>query len=503
MATPKVSWKAVDQPLPGLATNTPHAVHVQREAIPIIFVPGVMGSRLRLAGTGGNPDGETGGLPNIRWDPADRTFMLWNYAFASAAHRKRMLIGQGNRFDASYLEVDDATPPANGYRGLMDDYREFLEELRNHDWGALGKLFVFPVYGFGYNWSASNRGAGRKLAKRITEIMAEARQVTGACEKVILVTHSMGGLVARSAMKLAGAAGNVLGVVHGVQPVYGAAAAYTRIKGGFEGNFFNLPSRCLGPTGREVTALLANSEGGLQLLPGKHYLTDKGSARWLEIPDQPSGSHFLPQHNDPFTDIYRVPAIVRPDSASNPTSNTYWGLVDPNLLTPEVVKPKGQVNPLDDESLQMCVATVPWNSYIANLDEAESFLDALGTYRPPSMWWFNGEGLKTPENAVYELSSNWVRSDNYPKNGFRGFLRDARGSDIQAVLRGPYGTGDGTVPVMSSSFNGSLAPSPAPPANRTFADLKHQPAYEDPRARAWTIAAITAIAGIHFKEHHG
>lgn len=501
MATAQVSWKAVDKTVSGLATNAPHQVHVQREAIPIIFVPGVMGSRLRRAGTDGN--GQSGGLPNLRWDPA-AGFLYKNFSGVTPAQRKLLLLGDGKRYDPNFLEVDDDSPPGDGFRGLMTEYRTFLEELRGHDWGALGKLFVFPVYGFGYNWSASNRTSGARLAQRITEIIAEAKAVTGACEKVILVTHSMGGLVARSAMKLSGAESQVLGVVHGVQPAYGAPAAYMRIKAGFEGDWVKgrLTSRFLGPTGRDVTALLANSIGGLQLLPGKLYLTSKGSSRWLQIPDQPKGSHLLPLRNDPFADIYRVPAVVNPDRPSGPTTNTYWGLVDPELLTPGDVKTK-TANALDDQSDALAPVQAPWTNYLSYLAEAEAFLDQLGTYRHPRTWWFNGTGLATAETARFELGSNWVRSDSYPTRGFRGFLRGADGSDLQAVLQDPEGDGDGTVPATSSSFNGSMAPSPAPPANRGFDGLAHQPAYQQDEVKRWATAAVTAIAGVHFKEHHG
>jgi hypothetical protein len=503
MATKQVAWKAVDQPVAGLATNAPHQVQVQREAIPIIFIPGVMGSRLRLAGTGATPGAKTGGLPNMRWDPGSKTAMLGNYLRASPAERKALLIGHGKGFDPNYLEVDNDNPPGNGYRGLLEDYHPFLDQLRSHDWGALGKLFVFPVHAFGYNWTASNRIAGAKLEQRIGEIIDESRKVTGICEKVILVTHSMGGLVARSAMKLSGAEGRVLGVVHGVQPAYGAVAAYTRIKGGFEGGFLDATSRCLGPTGRDVTALLANSVGGLQLLPGRQYQTSKGSRRWLRIPDQPSGSHFLPLRDDPFNDIYRVPAIVAPDDGSGPTHNTYWGLVDPALLTPEATAAKHKPGSLDEELAGARTNDIAWTGYLANLAEAESLLTDLGSYRHPRTWWFNGDGLDTPETAAFELGANWVRTDSYPKNGFRGFLRDAHGSKQQAVLQGPDGKGDGTVPRMSSSFNASVAPSPTPPANSSFNQLAHQPAYQDAAVQAWATAAVTAIAGLHFKEQHG
>ncbi len=366
MATKLVPWYEVDKVIAGLPTNAPHNVQVQREAIPIIFVPGVMGSRLRLAGTAGRTDQKTGGLPNMRWDPGSSSAMLGNYWRASPAERKALLIGNGPAYDPNYLEVDNATPPGNGYQGLLEDYLAYLNKLNANNWGALGKYFVFPVYAFGYNWSASNRTSGEKLAQRIDEIITESRKVTLLCEKVILMTHSMGGLVARAAMKLSGAEGKVIGVVHGVQPAYGAVAAYTRIKGGFEGNYFSPTTSCLGPTGRDVTALLANSIGGLQLLPGREYQTSKGSTRWLQIPEQPSGSRFLPQANDPFNDIYRVPAVVSPEAGKGASHNRYWGLVEPALLTPEAAAAKPAPKSIDEELAGGRAADQPWKSYLAN-----------------------------------------------------------------------------------------------------------------------------------------
>src|SRR5450759_2344349 len=117
----------------------------------------------------------------------------------------------------------------------MDDYcDDFLKPLKKHDWGDLGRIFEFPVYAVGYNWTESAGTAGEKLAARITEIIAEANDIVGFCEKVILISHSMGGLVSRWASEKAGAAGSILGIVHGVQPITGAPVAYWRIKAGFE-----------------------------------------------------------------------------------------------------------------------------------------------------------------------------------------------------------------------------------------------------------------------------
>jgi hypothetical protein len=288
-----------------------------------------------------------------------------------------------------------------------------------------------------------------------------------------------------------------------VQPAYGAVAACTRIKGGFEGGFFDATSRCVGPTGRDVTALLANSVGGLELLPGKQYQTSSGSSRWLRIPDQPSGSHFLPLRDDPFNGIYRVPAIVAQGAGTGPSHNTYWGLVDPSLLTPEGVTAAPAPGSAEADLMAGRSGDAPWQGYLANLATAESHLADLGTYRHPRTWWCNGDGLYIPETAAFELESCWVRSDRYPKNGFRGFLRGTDGSGMQAVLQSPDGKGDGTVPRMYSSFNVSPTPSPTVPANRTFDKLAHQPAYQDASVQTWATAAVTAIAGMHFKEQHG
>jgi hypothetical protein len=64
----KVPWFEIDKAIAGLATDKPHEIVVQREAIPIIFVPGIMGSRLRRPGTNGEGE-DANGLPNLRWDP--------------------------------------------------------------------------------------------------------------------------------------------------------------------------------------------------------------------------------------------------------------------------------------------------------------------------------------------------------------------------------------------------------------------------------------------------
>jgi len=72
---------------------------------------------------------------------------------------------------------------------------------------------------------------------------------------------------------------------------------------------------------------------------------------------------------------------------------------------------------------------------------------------------------------------------------------------VQAQFNDPVG--DGTVPTSSSSFNGDSPDSPSAPGHRTFPKLEHQPAYEQAPVQTWATAAVTAIAGLRFKEPKG
>ena len=128
------------------------------------------------------------------------------------------------------------------------------------------------------------------------------------CEKIILVTHSMGGLVARAVIHPA--MGNlqekVLGIVHGVMPAIGAGAAYKRMRCGFEdpglmSPLASITAKVLGNFGPEVTAVLGNAQGGLELLPSQAY----GNG-WLKVTHKGQTLKALPQQNDPYEEIYKL-----------------------------------------------------------------------------------------------------------------------------------------------------------------------------------------------------
>lgn len=162
----------------------------------------------------------------------------------------------------------------------------------------------YPVHAIGYNWLRSNGESAKEVAKRIREIIAYYKQRQFDCEKVIVVTHSMGGLVGRALIHpdFGNAQDVVAGIVHGAMPAVGAAAAYKRIRMGFEGSGVKgyIFKKVVGDTGPKVTAVLANAPGGLQLLPSERY----GSG-WLKAKVGDDEVLSLPK-SDPYAEIYTV-----------------------------------------------------------------------------------------------------------------------------------------------------------------------------------------------------
>jgi pimeloyl-ACP methyl ester carboxylesterase len=163
----------------------------------------------------------------------------------------------------------------------------------------------FPVHAMGYNWLESNAISATKIAARIDALIAEYTSNGFHCEKVIVVTHSMGGLVARALAhpEIGGAMEKIQGIVHGVMPSRGAPAAYRRMRCGFEEGLVGwAPApKVLGNLGPEVTAVLGNSQGGLQLLPSAAY----GNS-WLKIRQGNNLIRRLPTYGNPYDEIYKL-----------------------------------------------------------------------------------------------------------------------------------------------------------------------------------------------------
>ncbi len=110
-------------------------------------------------------------------------------------------------------------------------------------------------------------------------------------------------------------AGRIIGIVHSVMPAIGAAAAYRRMRAGFEGG--GIADWVIGNQGSEVTPVLANAVGGLQLLPCEAYGND-----WLKIVGH-NGEVLksLPKNGDPYEEIYK-------------RTDVWWGLLREAWINP-------------------------------------------------------------------------------------------------------------------------------------------------------------------------
>jgi hypothetical protein len=494
-----------------------------RRVLPIIFLPGIMGSNLRMSAARQVALEKTN---NIAWRPENKTASI---ALANASPRQRQI-----QLDAAQTEVDTYEPArqstgdaneSSDHRHsavtvsvrypvsvgidmplLMDDpksmpfaktkeqkarergwgevffgsYSELLEtcELRLNTAFRRGKMDSwwrgiigvapeewqaspqprlipleepalknalkdcwFPVHAMGYNWLESNRKSGIVTAKRISALIENYKAEGFQCEKVIVVTHSMGGVVGRALIhpEMGSLGETVLGIVHGVMPAVGAAAAYKRIRCGFEdpgvvsmSPMVSVTAKVLGNFGREVTAVLANAPGGLELLPSQAY----GNG-WLQIRQNGQTVRSLPQRGDPYDEIYKL-------------RGKWYG-----LLCEEWINPARQPQSGFNRTARM-------------LDEAKIFHKEISsTYHAQSYAHYGADAKHAAwHNVVWDLGGRsdnlsidhfLIRTDDEQGNLVLGpppsLLNKALGPDVPAVLQPAREPGDQTVPLHSLSIS--------------------------------------------------
>lgn len=329
--------------------------------------------------------------------------------------------------------------------------------LKDADLRPLARL-QFPVHAVGYNWLQSNLHSGDFLAERIRkDIIPSYHGIHGQhCEQVILVTHSMGGLVARAAAVHAKASDLILGVIHGVMPTDGAAAFYKRLAAGFGseggGLMGGVQSLVLGRTARETTPVIAYNPGPLELAPNKRY---NGGKPWLFIKsaDGKRVLKALPEKGDPYSEIYAPTDVA-------------WRAVTPEWLNPAGLKAREEpeIQYLRTLGIAACCHTViggkshsqtyahysadktqmSWGSlsWRAECGEPYSRLAASGQVSMTSSRWL-ADHTRTPESPdawrLQELPSTSVR---FARDGIRL---------VRMTITTCVDAGDATVPATASA----------------------------------------------------
>lgn len=363
--------------------------------------------------------------------------------------------GWGEVFFGSYralLEMCEQRLNTAYYLGQMDSWWKQIVDVPPSKWQANAQPPLqpldektlrqtvtgcwFPVHAMGYNWLQSNQESGIRVAKRINALIERYKALGFQCEKVIVVTHSMGGLVARALIhpRMGAMETKILGIVHGVMPAIGAGAAYKRMRCGFEdpgvlsmSPIASITSKVLGNFGPEVTAVLGNAQGGLELLPTQAY----GNG-WLRISHNGKVIKSLPTNGDPYLEIYKL-------------RGKWYGLLRPEWIDP---LNRTQGSAFDRTSIL--------------LDQAKKFHNAISaTYHNHSFAHYGADSKHAAwHNVEWALQGEVV--DDVDKlqivsDDFQGRLRVAdtcskfgASQEMDAILQPARDPGDQTVPLHSA-----------------------------------------------------
>ncbi len=517
------------------------------KVIPVIFIPGIMGSNLITT----NPKAIEAGAMTIDekvkkpgpqkaivWHPDDSG---WALKFKGLKADKRQVI-----MDPDQAEVGDLSDVPDSKHGYFatapkEAQANWKQEFKRRGWGTVmlaaygdvlfwleyglnqmyqngdisfvwrtllgeqgkqwGEMkgfsplsetellkaadYWYPVHAVGYNWLKSNEDAGTYVAGKIAEFIANYQKLGYDCSKVILVTHSMGGLAGRAAAHAAmgKASASILGIVHGVQPAIGAATAYKRVHAGFEASWNPMDvivAQTLGWSGKEVTAVFAGAPGALQLLPTKLYQKE-----WLRVSREGKGDKAndvvkLPQ-SDPYQEIYRE-------------KDQWWRLIDPALIDPS-----GMIAEIPKD---------PWLEYRRKLAIAEGFHDTLKDYYHPSTWVYYGADPKhktwgkvrwVPLSHISHISDDDIRDANLSNDDRQGMLvleipkaKQERGRYVSwwnHQIEPPLSPGDGTVPEESGR-----APEGKVKFIARMTGFDHQDSYKNRAVQALTMYSVAKIA---------
>lgn len=169
--------------------------------------------------------------------------------------------------------------------------------------------YRYPVYAIGYNFLQSNEASGQQVLDGVDFVDPDSQKATrimgireicreNKTDKAIVITHSMGGLVARMASQFCNGEQDILGVIHGAQPATGAPLFAKRFRTGGE-DFIN--KSLMGRNDAEFIAIAANAEGPMELSPMPDY--NDGKPWWIFADKDGNEIMSLPEV-DPISELY-------------------------------------------------------------------------------------------------------------------------------------------------------------------------------------------------------
>ncbi|MDC9769039.1 lipase family alpha/beta hydrolase [Proteus mirabilis] len=338
-------------------------------------------------------------------------------------------------------------------KALSPDDKAFLsiEETRNY------RSVLLPLHVFGYNWLQDNALSAQQLSDYIDVVLAmydvdknggkgHGLAFEKGHEKVIIVTHSMGGLVARYASELLKqpCKNKILGIVHGVMPDLGSPTTYKMMKIG-EHSF--PMSMVVGASAKRLMSVLAQSPAPMQLLPSAKYNNgqpwlriEKGSLDGITDLYLPKKSTLLHTCN-PFKDIYLKRKV-------------WWQMYEPDILDTD----NSTIEANFEQFAYIIVQTV--KPFIQEID---------GHYHSNTYLFYGGyfnenapnDSRRSDETITWKLQNNtswlWVSDDSretteYGTQRAYTLLKSSNKWTYTNSGKNEGGCGDGTVPLGAINF---------------------------------------------------
>jgi pimeloyl-ACP methyl ester carboxylesterase len=508
-------------------TNTVAILQAPLVVIPIIFIPGIMGTNLQ------NLDG------TVVWNPpnmdgvgplANAIGQLIKYKFTNAAERQTALnplttqVYYSGSVDAEGA-ISNELARIRGWGALSRSaYQPMISRLQKelNKIMEMGKIkapwdgdalrepsdygeqkgqkalteddlkhaanYRFDVWGGGYNWTKSNRDSSLELIDYIEKtVLASYAKVNEKADKVILVTHSMGGLVARAICNIHNYS-KVLGVVHGVMPATGAAATYHHARCGYEG----VAATILGRNAAEVVAVMGNSPGALELIPSAEY---NGGKPWLKLGGLKDENPQLPVA-DPYDEIYK--------------SKDWYGLIPQRneyLLDPAKINTKAISADSESVEKKRTLRII----FDGKIDKVQDFhKEILKKYPKPAYVTYGDDaGQKTWSTVHWKGDElfDYIALDAISDNQNGKISVGSKDGPIPLEFGKALEPGDGTVPAVSGAapsdfgVTAMFRQGDQGTGNYVKTNTKgkakgyeHQDSYNDVRAQWATLYSIIKIA---------
>jgi triacylglycerol esterase/lipase EstA (alpha/beta hydrolase family) len=204
---------------------------------------------------------------------------------------------------ADRVRVD---PISHYYNVITSFYGDLALSLHYDLRKQLASRAVTPaVYCCGYDWRQDNHTSAQRLAKIVDEAQADC---DGA--RVVIVAHSMGGIVSREYCRTLGGESKVRGMFLLGSPTLGAVSAFENLRNGFP---FDEPIRRLLNLSRDDTRdLMRSMQSAFQLLPNQVYCSAV-RRNWASFDPRETG--YNDQANTPLGE--RNPAFMITDNSNS------------------------------------------------------------------------------------------------------------------------------------------------------------------------------------------